>query len=47
MNDMLVAFERLIDTNTVSCVDRLELPACTERSCRCRTPTATARQGGG
>ena len=32
MNDMLAAFERLIDTNTVSCVDRLELPARTERS---------------
>ena len=32
MNDMLAEFERLIDTNTVSCVDRLELPACTERS---------------
>ena len=29
---MLKEFERLIDANIVSCVDRLELPARSERS---------------
>ena len=42
MGDMLTEFERLIDTNTVSCIDRLELPAQAERS----VPIPNAYRGG-